>query len=83
MCLRVTSCTMPVVVEGQTYYSAAELSRNLGVTRQTLWRWRHDGYVPGGRRYRGRVVLFNAAEAQQIAAYANRLEPAVPGAKTL
>ena len=67
---------MSIVVAGETYYSAAELSRDLGVTRQTLWRWRHDGCVPAGRRYRGRRVLFTVAEVQQILAYANRLEPA-------
>lgn len=67
---------MPIVLDGETYYSAAELSRDLGVTRQTLWRWRHDGNVPVGRRYRGRQVLFTFAEVQQIVGYANRLEPA-------
>lgn len=67
---------MPLVLDGETYYSTAELSRDLGVTRQTLWRWRHGGSVPAGRRYRGRQVLFTLTEVQQIVGYANRLEPA-------
>lgn len=74
---------MPIVLDGQTYYSAAELACDLGVTRQTLWRWRHDGNVPTGRRYRGRVILFTAGEVKEITAYANRLEPpAVTRAKS-
>src|SRR5262249_3695804 len=73
----VTSQTVPILLDGQTYYSAAELARDRGIARQTLWRWRHDGSVPVGRRYRGRSILFNAGEVAAIKAYANRLEPAV------
>lgn len=66
---------MPLKLEGTVYYSAAELQREIGVTRQTLWRWRAAARVPAGRKYRGKRVLFTEAEANEIRAYANRLEP--------
>jgi transposase-like protein len=34
---------MPVKVEGQEYYTNSEVSDELGVSRQTLWRWREKG----------------------------------------
>ncbi len=46
-----------------------------GVTRQTLWRWRQDGKVPAGRKYRDKQVVFTSAESEQIREYAQRLEP--------
>lgn len=71
---------MPLEVDEMTYYSAADVVRDIGVSRQTLWRWRQDGKVPPGRRYRDRQILFTAAELEQIREYANRIEPATPGA---
>ncbi len=67
---------MSVVIEGVEYLSLGELADNVGVVRQTLWRWRHEGRVPAGHRFRDRSILFTAEEAQAIRAYAFRLEPA-------
>ena len=39
---------MPIRVGGQTFYTNNEVSRDLGVTRQTLWRWRDKGKIPVG-----------------------------------
>lgn len=69
---------MPVEVGGVTYYSASEVARAVGISRQSLWRWRTDGKVPSGRRYRDRQVLFTASELERVKEYANRLEPAEP-----
>ena len=69
-------CTMPLKIEGTTYYTAAEVARAVGVSRQTLWRWRHAGRVPPGRRYREQQILFTDDELEVIRQYANRLEPA-------
>ena len=66
---------MSIEVDGVTYYSAADVLQEIGVSRQTLWRWRHEGKVPGGRRYRDKQILFTRGEVQQIRDYANRLEP--------
>ena len=66
---------MPTEINNVTFYSTSEVTREIGVSRQTLWRWRQDGFVPAGRRYRGRQVLFNTREVDAIREYANRLEP--------
>jgi excisionase family DNA binding protein len=66
---------MPVQIRGQTYLTNNEVSEELGVSRQTLWRWREKGRIPAGVRYRTRQVLFTPDEFQAIREYANRLEP--------
>jgi predicted site-specific integrase-resolvase len=67
---------MPIHVEGVEYLMAADIHRELGVPRQTLWRWRKAGKVPPGRRYRDRQILFTREEVAAIRDYSNRLEPA-------
>ena len=66
---------MPVTIEGRKYYTNAEVSDELRVSRQTLWRWREKGSIPAGLRYRTRQVLFNAEEVEAIRQFANRLVP--------
>lgn len=62
-------------IDGDAYLSAAEVVRRLGISRQTLWRWRQEEKIPPGHRYRGRQVLFSEAEFTEIESFANRLEP--------
>lgn len=69
---------MPVQVDGVSFYSVTELSDSLGISRQTLWRWRNDGHVPLGRRYGGRQIVFTKQEVEQIREYAHRMEPLDP-----
>lgn len=66
---------MPFVLEGATYYTAADVARDVGVSRQTLWRWRQDGKIPLGRRYRDRQVVFTPEELRAVREFAHRLEP--------
>jgi predicted DNA-binding transcriptional regulator AlpA len=67
---------MSVVIEGTTYYSVAEIAKDLGVSRSTFWRWRAlSDELPSGRRYRGKLVVFTQEEVQAIRGFANRLEP--------
>ncbi len=66
---------MPVTIEGRKYYTNAEVSDELRVSRQTLWRWREKGSIPAGLRYRTRQVLFKADEVEAIRQFANRLVP--------
>ncbi|MFL6450935.1 MAG: helix-turn-helix domain-containing protein [Bryobacteraceae bacterium] len=70
---------MPITIAGQTYHSASELADELGISRQTLWRWRDQKKIPPGLRYRSGQVLFTDDEAQTIREFANRLEPIEPG----
>ena len=66
---------MPIKIQGAEYYTAAELTERLVVSRQTLWRWRQEGKIPQGHRYRNRHVVFTPTEAAEIEAFANRIEP--------
>ena len=66
---------MCIEIEGIEYYSTVEVLEATGVSRQTLWRWRQEGRVPGGNRFRNGQVLFTEREYQEILAYANRVEP--------
>ncbi len=66
---------MSVKIAGVTYFSAAEVTQELGISRQTLWRWRQEGRIPPGHRYRNRRVLFTTHEVEAIRQFANRVEP--------
>lgn len=67
---------MPIAIEGIDYFTAADIQRELGVVRQTLWRWRRARVVPQGLRYRSKAIVFTRAEVEAIREYSNRLEPA-------
>jgi hypothetical protein len=66
---------MPKEIDSSEYWSAAELIRELHVSRQTLWRWRRLRKIPAGRRFRDGQVLFTATEAESVRHYANKVEP--------
>ena len=67
-----------VEVGGVRYFSAGDVAKAVGVSRQTLWRWRQEGKIPAGHRYRDRQVLFTAEELEAIKEYAHRIEPIAP-----
>ena len=66
---------MPVEIGGIRYLSTTEVLETVDVTRQTLWRWRQEGKIPSGHRFRGRMVVFGPEEVSAIQEYANRIEP--------
>ena len=66
---------MPVEIQGEQYYTNSEIADELKVSRQTLWRWRDNGSIPPGWKYRTRQVLFTTDEVEAIRHFANRLEP--------
>jgi hypothetical protein len=75
---------MFIEIEGVKYLPAAAVAKQVRVSRTTLWRWRQEGKVPVGHRYRDRMILFTGDEFLAIRQYANRLEVASPnGARTL
>lgn len=66
---------MAVEIGEIRYLTMSEVARQLGVARQTLWRWRRDGQVPAGRKFRGKQIIFAPAEVEAIREYAYRTEP--------
>ena len=75
---------MAIEMDGTTYLTAGEVVDELGVSRQTLWRWRQEGKIPPGyRRNRDRRVLFTADEVEVIQQFANQVEPISPGQDTV
>ena len=66
---------MSVEVNGIKYLTAGDVVAQLGISRATLWRWRRQGRVPSGHRYRNRQVIFTPDEVEAIQAYADRIEP--------
>lgn len=66
---------MAIQVDGATYFETREVLQAVGVTRQTLWRWRQQGHVPAGNRFRDRSLLYSESEVEQIKQFANRVEP--------
>ena len=65
---------MAIEIKGISYFTAADLLKQIKVARQTLWRWRQEGKIPQGHRYRGNRVVFSAEEVKVIEDYANRIE---------
>lgn len=70
---------MAIEIDGVQYYSATDVHEELGIARQTLWRWRQASKIPQGRRHRGYKIVFTAEEVAQIRDFANRLEPPPEG----
>ena len=66
---------MPLEIRGTTYFSTSRVLEDADVSRQTLWRWRREGLVPRGHRFRNGQLLFTQDEYQEILAYANHVEP--------
>ena len=71
----VTNGNMTVEIEGAVYFCVSDVVDRIAVSRQTLWRWRQEGKIPKGHRFRGKQVVFSAEEMEEIEAFANRLEP--------
>ena len=67
---------MPLGIDGRDYYTAKEICELVGISRQTLWRWRQDTRIPAGLRLRGKRLVFSTFEVDQIRVYASSLEPA-------
>jgi len=66
---------MPLEIDGVVYIAAGEVAEQLRISRQTLWRWRQEGKIPSGHRYRDRQLLFTESEFESVKQYSHRLEP--------
>ena len=60
-----TSWNVMKLIDGVRYFTTTEVLGAAGISRQTLWRWRKDGLVPQGHRFRSRGVLFSGGERDQ------------------
>ena len=69
---------MAIKISGLVYYTASDIAAQLDVSRQTLWRWRQDGKIPPGHKYRNRHVIFTPDEVKQIEQFAHRIDPIEP-----
>jgi excisionase family DNA binding protein len=69
---------MTLKIRGLVYFTASEIAERLAVSRQTLWRWRQDGKIPPGHRFRNRHVIYTPAEVDEIERFANRIDPIDP-----
>jgi predicted DNA-binding transcriptional regulator AlpA len=72
---------MSIYIKWLTYVTASEVVDQLGVSRQTLWRWRQEGKIPPGHRFRNRHVVFTPAELKEIELFATRIDPIDPSDK--
>lgn len=66
---------MPLDIEGTKCYPASEAAAEVGVSRQTLWRWRRQGKIPLGHRFRDGQVVFTEPEFEAVKQHAYRIEP--------
>jgi predicted site-specific integrase-resolvase len=65
-------------IGGVRYVTAAGVLALVKVSRNTLYRWRKDGHIPAGARFRDRELVFTDEEVQCIRAFAERVVPARP-----
>jgi len=72
---------MPSAISGVKYYSSPEVLAECAISRQTLWRWRKEGKIPAGQRFRDGSVLYTESEYQAVKDYANSVEPIDPGSE--
>ena len=70
--------TVPTTIQGLSYWTVSEIADELGVSRQTLWRWRKADEIPQGCKARGNRVVFSRDEVAAIRAFAERVEPIAP-----
>ena len=66
---------MILKINGKTYFSTNHILQQVGISRQTLWRWRQEGKIPPGHRYRDGKVLFTSCEVEIIKRFADHVEP--------
>jgi helix-turn-helix protein len=64
----------PIEIKGVKYFSVASVARAVGVSRQTVWRWRLDGKIPAGHLYRSHQTIFTIEEVEAVREFANRVE---------
>jgi len=63
------------MIQNEEYFSMTEIADTIGVSRQTIWRWRKAERIPLGSRFRDNRLLFSSIELQEIRRYATQMWP--------
>lgn len=66
---------MPKYINNIRYITPKEVTDQLGISRQTLWRWRKASLIPQGSKFRGTQVVFSDEDYEKIRSYALRVSP--------
>ena len=79
LCYRMQRSIMDTALEslnldGTEYYTTVSVMKEVGISRQTLWRWRQKGHIPRGHRFRDGRLLFTSMELERIKEFANNIE---------
>ena len=75
---------MPMEIDGRTYYRTAEVCRQIGISRTTLFRWLKAGsFAEAKYRDRRGWRLFTQEEVEKMRTEANRLVEAARSAARL
>lgn len=68
---------MTMQLQGRIYFTTAEVLAMAQVSRQTFWRWRSEGKIPAGHRFRAKHLLFTAEDLEIIREHAFRVDAEV------
>ena len=64
---------MPIKRGAITYLTLNEVADQVKCSRTSIWRWRKEGKIPSGSRYRDKELLFTGEEVMAVYAHAHRL----------
>lgn len=71
---QIGDASMPINMNGQTYYRTLEACRETGVSRATLFRWLKGGILERSYRDRRGWRLFTRDDLRKIQSEANKVE---------
>jgi excisionase family DNA binding protein len=67
---------VPTEINGEVYYTTAEICEEVGISRPTLFRWLRQGMLKETRKNRRGWRLFTEEELNKIKAETSRIEVA-------
>lgn len=71
--------TMPIVIEGRTYYRTAEVCQLAGISRSTIFRWLREGSFTDVEKVDRRGWrLFSEYDLVRLKAEVNQVRPNTP-----
>ncbi len=55
-----------IVLNDTVYFTAADIVRERQISRQTFWRWRQEGKIPSGHRFRASSAFFKRTAEDMV-----------------